>query len=95
MKISDAYLFTSDEKNSTISITPKKPQFLNQQERQFSEQLEGIFPDIDETIKKESETFKERSRDIDEISYKHGKSSDSETSDQVTFQFETFTGGTN
>ena len=64
-------------------------------QRQLSEELERIFPDIDETIKKESETFKERSWDIDEIIDKLGKSSHSETSNQVTFEFEFFTGGKN
>ena len=55
-----------------------------------------FFPDVDQTIKKESETFKERSRDLDEIIEKLGKSSESDESfDQITFEFEFFTGGRN
>ena len=55
-----------------------------------------FFPDVDQTIKKESETFKERSRDLDEIIEKLGKSSESDESfDQVTFKFEFYTSGQN
>ena len=65
-------------------------------QKQLSEQLQQIFPDVDQTIKKESETFKERSRDLDEIIEKLGKSSESDESfDQVTFKFEFYTGGRN
>ena len=48
----------TDEKNNTISITQKKPVPEPIGRRQLSEQLQGIFPDVDETIRKESETFK-------------------------------------
>ena len=44
---------------------------------------------------KESETFKERSQDLDEIIDKHSKPSDYDENDQVTFEFEFFTGGVN
>ena len=62
-------------------------------ERQLSEQLQGIFPDVYETIKKESQTFKERIVDLDKIIDKLSKSSESATINQVTFEFEFFTGG--
>ena len=48
----------TDEKNNTISITQKKPVPEPIGQRQLSEQLQGIFPDVDETVRKESETFK-------------------------------------
>ena len=48
----------TDEKNNTISITQKKPVPEPIGRRQLSEQLQGIFPDVDETIRKESELFK-------------------------------------
>ena len=40
-----------------------------------------LFPDLDETVQKEFETFKERTRDLDEIIEKLGKSSKSSESD--------------
>ena len=85
----------TDGKNNTISITPKKtvPEPIGQ--RQLSEQLQGIFPDVDETIKKASETFKERSQDIDEIIDKLSKPNDNDENGQVTFKFEFFTGAVN
>ena len=83
------------KKNNTISITPKKPVLEPIGQRQLSEQLQGIFPDVDETIKKASETFKERSQDIDEIIDKLSKPNDNDENDQVTFEFEFFTGGVN
>ena len=85
----------TDEKNNTISITPKKPIFEPTGQRQLSEQLQGIFPDVDEIIKKESETFKERNQDLDKIIDKLSKPSDYDENDQVTFEFEFFTGGVN
>ena len=51
----------TDEKKNTISITPKKTVLEQIGQRQLSEQLQGNFPDVDEAIKKESETFKKRS----------------------------------
>ena len=54
------------KKNNTIAITPKRP-VPKIEERNLSEQLQSIFPDVNETIKKESETFKEKIEDLDEI----------------------------
>ena len=48
---------------------------------------------MDSTIEKTSETFKERSKDIDELIKKLGRADESD--DQVTFEFEFFTGGVN
>ena len=56
----------TDEKNNTIAITPKRP-VPKIEERNLSEQLQSIFPDVDETITKESETFKEKIEDLDTI----------------------------
>ena len=85
----------TDEKNNTISITPKKPVLELIVQRQLSEQLQGIFPDVDETIRKESKTFKEKSQDLDGIIGKLSRPNDSDKNDQVTFEFEFFTGGVN
>ena len=57
----------TDEKNNTISITPKKPVLPPIGQRQLSQQLQKIFSDVDSTIEKTSETFKERSEDIDDL----------------------------
>ena len=56
----------TDEKNSTIAITPKRP-VAKIEEKNLSEQLQSIFPDVVETITKESETFKEKIEDLDRI----------------------------
>ena len=56
----------TDEKNNTIVITPKRP-VPKIQERNLSEQLQSIFPDVDEIITKESETFREKIEDLDTI----------------------------
>ena len=56
----------TDEKNNTIAITPKRP-VPKIEERNLSEQLQSIFPDVNETITKESETFKEKIEDLDTI----------------------------
>ena len=56
----------ADEKNNTIAITPKKP-VPKIEGTNLSEQLQSIFPDIDQTIKQESETFKEKIDDLDKI----------------------------
>ena len=53
--------------------------------------MQKNFPDVDSTIEKTSETFKERSEDIDELIKKLGETD--ENADQVTFEFEFFTGG--
>ena len=85
----------TNEKNNVISITPKKSVLEPIGQRKLSEQLQGIFDDVDETVKKESETFKEIIGNLDKVIDKLGKSSDSETTDQVTFELEFFTGGPN
>ena len=56
----------TDEKNNTISITPKKPALPPIAQRQLPQQLQKIFPDVDSTIEKTSEIFKERTEDIDD-----------------------------
>ena len=56
----------TDEKNNTISITQKKPVLPPIGQRQLPQQLQKFFPDVDSTIEKTSETFKERSEDIDD-----------------------------
>ena len=43
------------KKNNTIATTPKKP-VPKIEETNLSEQLQSIFPDINQTIKQESET---------------------------------------
>ena len=85
----------ADISNNSISITPKRSNLESIGQKQLSEQLQQIFPDVDQTIQKESETFKERTRDLDEAIEKLSKSKDTESFDQVTFEFEFFTGGQN
>ena len=68
----------TDEKNNTIFKTPKKTVLEPVGQRQLSEQLQGISPDVDETIRKVSETFKERSQDLDEITEKLSRPCDSD-----------------
>ena len=80
-----------DGSNNTISLNPKKPPVETIGQKQLSNQLQKFFPDVDEKIQKESETFKERTRELDEIIEKLGKSKSSESDDffdQVTFEFE-------
>ena len=85
----------TDENNNTISITPKNPVLPPIGQRQLSQQLQKFFPDVDSTIQKTSETFKDRSEDIDELIKKIVKTDESESDEQVTFEFEFFTGGVN
>ena len=54
------------EKNNTIAITPEQP-VPKIEERNLSVQLQTIFPDVDETITKESKTFKDKIEDLDRI----------------------------
>ena len=49
----------TDEKNNTIAITPKRPLPKNE-EKNLSQQLQSIFPNVNEIIKEESEPFKEK-----------------------------------
>ena len=81
----------TDEKNNTIFITPKKTGLPPTEQRQLSQQLQKNFPDVDSTIEKTSETFKEQSEDIDELIKKLGETD--ENADQVTFESEFFIGG--
>ena len=86
-----------DESNNTISLTPKKPRVETTGQKQLSKQLQKFFPDVDETIQKESQTFKERTLELNEIIEKLGnKSAKSEDSfDKFTFEFGFFNGGKN
>ena len=78
----------TDEKNNTIAITPKRaaPKI---EKTNLSEQLQSIFPDIDQTIKQESETFKEKIDDLDKIIEKVSYIGDDQE-EQKTFEFEFF-----
>ena len=81
------------EKNNTIAITPKRPA-PKIKATNLSEGLQSVFSDVDQTIKKESETFKERIEDLDEIIEKVSKISDDEDERKIS-EFEFFTGGFN
>ena len=83
----------TDEKSNTIAITPKRP-LPKIEERNLSQQLQSIFPDVNEIIKEESETFKEKIEDLDEIINKVSNI-DNDQDEQKIFEFEIFTGGTN
>ena len=83
----------TDEKNNTIAITPKRP-LPKIEERNLSQQLQSIFPDVNEIIKEESETFKEKIEDLDEIINKVSNI-DNNQDEQKIFEFQFFTGGTN
>ena len=61
-----------DQKNNTISITPKKIPLLPIGQKQLSKQLNKIFPDVDDTIKERADTFKECNSNIDELVEKVG-----------------------
>ena len=81
----------ADEKNNTISITPKKPVFSPIGQKQLSKQLQKIFPDVGKIIKEKADTFKQRNIDTDKLAKRVGSTEESE----VTFEFEFFTGGIN
>ena len=83
----------TDEKNNTIAITPKRP-VPKIEERNLSEQLQSIFPDVDETITKESETFKEKIEDLDTIIEKVSNFDDDQDEQKIS-AFDFFTGGFN
>ena len=83
----------TDEKVDTIAITPKR-QVPKIEERNLSEQLQSIFPDVNETIKEESGNFKEKIEALDEIISKVSNIGDDQD-EQKVFEFEFFTGGTN
>ena len=83
----------TDEKNNTIAITPKRP-VPKIEERNLSEQLQSIFPDVDETITKESVTFKKKFEDLDRIIEKVSNIDDDQDKQKIS-EFEFFTGGFN
>ena len=60
-------------------------------QKQLSQELSKIFPDVEDTIKERADTFKERNLDIDELVEKVGRTEKSE----ATFEFEFFNGGEN
>ena len=72
-------------------ITPKKATLPSIGQKQLSQELNKIFPDVDNTIKEKANTFKERTLDIDELVEKVGRDEKSE----ATFEFEFFSGGKN
>ena len=82
----------ADDFNNSISITPRRSNLEPIGQKQLSEQLQQIFPNVDQTIQKESETFKERTNELDEAIE---KLENNESFDQVTFEFEFFTIGQN
>ena len=81
-----------DDKSNTIEITPKKPA-PNINKTNLSKQLQEIFPNVNEVIKEDSNDFKEKIDDLNEILDKIGKGEDGD--DQKLFEFEFFTGGKN
>ena len=80
----------TDKKNNTIAITPKRA-LPKIEERNLSQQLQSIFPDVNETIIKEFETVKEKIQDLDEIINKVSNIDDDQD-EQKIFEFEFFTG---
>ena len=63
----------------------------------MSEQLQSIFSDVDQTIKRESETFTEEIDDLDKIIQKVSNIDDNQDdqNEQKIFEFGFFTGGFN
>ena len=83
----------TDEKNNTVAITPKRP-VPKIEEKNLSEQLQSIFPDVNEALTKESETFKEKIENLDEIMNKVSNIDDDQDKQKI-FEFDFFTGGSN
>ena len=83
-------------KKQYYSKTPKRP-VPKIEETNLSEQLQSIFLGVDKTIKRESETFKEKSNDLDKIIEKVSNIGDDQDDrdKQKIFEFEFFTGGFN
>ena len=81
----------TDERNNTIAITPERP-VPKIEKRNLFEQLQSIFPDVDKTITKESETSKDKIEDLDRIIEKVSNIDDDQD-EQKIFEFEFFTGG--
>ena len=63
----------------------------------MSKQLQSIFPDVDQTIKRKSKTFKEKIDDLDKIIEKVSNTDNDQDdqNEQKIFGFEFFTGGFN
>ena len=80
-----------DEKNKTIEITPKKNSLPPIGQKQLSEELHQIFPDVDDRIKEKDSSFKERTENIEDLIEKISRNEKSE----LTFEFEFFNGGKN
>ena len=72
-------------------ITPKISPLPPIGQKQLSQELNKIFPDVDNTIKEKADTFKERTLDINELVEKVGRDEKSE----ATFEFEFFSSGKN
>ena len=70
-------------------ITAKKASLPPIGQKQLSQELNKIFPDVDNTIKRKPDTFKERTLDIDELVEKVGRDEKSE----ATFECEFFSCG--
>ena len=64
-------------------------------QNQLPEQLQQIFPDVDQTIQQQSETFKERTENVEELIDAFTKSDDYDAGEQKIFEFEHFTGSVN
>ena len=71
-----------------------KRRLLKIEEKNLSQQLQSIFPDVNEITKEESETFKEKIGDLGEIINKVSNI-DNYQGETKIFEFEFFTGGTN
>ena len=83
----------TDEKYNTMAITPKRP-VPKIEETNLSKQLQSIFPDADQTIKRKSKTFKEKIDDLDKIIEKVSNIDDDQDdqNEQKISEFEFFTG---
>ena len=80
-----------DEKNKTREITPKKIPLPPIGQKQLSEELHKIFPDVNDTIKERENSFKERTENIEDSVQKIGRNEKSE----LPFEFGFFNGGVN
>ena len=83
----------TDERDNTIAITPERP-VPKIEKRNLFEQLQSIFPDVDKTITKESETSKDKIEDLDRIIEKVSNIDDDQDKQKIS-EFEFFTGGFN
>ena len=72
-------------------ITSKKGPLPSIGHKQLSQELNKIFPGVDNTFKEKADTFRERTLDIDELVEKVGRDEKSE----AKFEFEFFSGGKN